>query len=698
MWKFSWAAGVGMFAAGWLLACGPDPEPARQTRVDQTLEAGWRFLGSDAAGAESTQFDDLAAGWSSISLPHTYNALDGQDGGSDYYRGPTWYRLHLPAAELLRPAARVGRRVYLEFDGANSVADVYVNGVHLGQHQGGFSRFAFDATDALSSSENVVAVRVDNSASADIPPLSADFTFFGGLYREVRLRSVDDLHVDLDDYGGSGVYLETRSVSAEGAELAARVRVTNASAQSVAASVTLDVKDGEQRSVAQLSGQVQLAAGATEEVSLSGEIPSPHLWDGRRDPYLHTATVQVSSRGQVTDQVSESFGFRSFSIDANTGFTLNGQPTDLHGVNRHQDRIDRGWALGTAEQDEDMALITEIGATALRLAHYQQSQYFYELSDRAGLVVWAEIPLVDGVTDSPAFAENSRRELRELIRQNYNHPSIVFWGIGNEQRVDDAPTNALLDELGQLVKTEDPTRISTYAHCCGSATSNLVSHADVTGYNVYYGWYMGNTQQFGFWADAVHASRPDTPIAVSEYGAGAGLSQHEEPPVQPPAAGLFHPEEYQTLLHEQTWAQMATRPFLWGKFVWNMFDFAVDTRNEGETPGRNDKGLVSYDRQTKKDAFYWYQANWSAVPMVHINGRRFEPRTTETVDIKVYSNASSVRLSVNGVNQAQGQRLGSFQYLWPAVALAPGENRVEAQGLGEADGLLASDSLVWTRQ
>jgi len=677
-----------------VLACGADDPGAQPpTRVDQTLETGWRFLGSDAGGAEAPQFDDLAAGWSSISVPHTYNALDGQDGGSDYYRGPAWYRLVLPAL-----AARAGRRVYLEFDGANSVADVYVNGVHLGQHQGGFSRFRFDATAALGSGENVLAVRVDNAASPDIPPLSADFTFFGGLYRDVHLLSVDELHVDLDDYGGPGVYLETRNVSAESAQLAARVRVSNAGAQPTTASVTLQVKDDRERSVAQLSGEVNLAPGATEEVLLTGDLSSPRLWDGQRDPSLHTATVEVGSRGQVTDQVSEKFGVRSFSVDPNTGFTLNGLLTDLHGVNRHQDRLDRGWALGKTEQNEDIALIRDIGATAVRLAHYQQSQYFYELCDREGLVVWAEIPMVDAVTDSPAFADNSRRQLTELIRQNYNHPSIVFWGIGNEQRVDDAPTNALLAELGALVKTEDPTRISTYAHCCGSPTSNLVSHADVTGYNVYYGWYMGNTAEFGFWADAAHASRPDTPIAISEYGAGAGLSQHEEPPARPAPAGLFHPEEYQTLLHEATWPQMAARPFLWGKFVWNMFDFAVDSRNEGDTPGRNDKGLVSYDRQTKKDAFYWYQANWSPAPMVHVTGRRFEPRNTEAVDVKVYSNASFVRLRVNGVEQVQGQRVQSYLYLWPAVPLAPGQNLVEADAFGAGDAQVASDSLVWTRQ
>jgi len=666
---------------------------AVSSRVDQLLSSGWRFLEADTERASDPDFDDSGAGWSSVGVPHTYNALDGQDGGGDYYRGPTWYRLHLPGF-----AKQSGRRYYLQFDGANSRADVFVNGLPAGGHSGGFAAFRVDATAALrSGDDNVVAVRVDNSADPTLPPLTADFTFFGGLYRDVHLVSVDELHVDLQDDGSSGVYLSTRDVSATGAELRARVRVTNGGAER-SAHVTVSVLDATGKSAAELESDVTLPAGETRELELTGHVTSPHLWQGRQDPYLYTAAVAVSADGKRTDLVEQPFGFRSFSLDPNTGFALNGQALDLHGVNRHQDRIDKGWAIGKPEHDEDLALILEMGATAVRLAHYQQASYFYDLCDRNGLVVWAEIPLVDAVTDDPAFAANTLTMMRELVHQNYNHPSIVFWGIGNEQRVDDAPTNALLSQLAAQVEADDPGRLSSYAHCCGSATGNLVSHARTTGYNVYYGWYMGGTSQFGPFMDAVHAARPDVPIAISEFGAGAALSQHQEPPLQPVAAGPFHPEEYQTQLHEQTWAQMATRPYLWGKFIWNMFDFAIDSRNEGDTPGRNDKGLVSYDRQTKKDAFYFYQANWSTEPMVHIAGRRFNPRNTATVDLAVYSNQTTLQLRVNDQTLDVTPSVQGHTFLWAGLPLVLGDNRVVVVARGAGDQALATDSVVWTRQ
>jgi beta-galactosidase len=542
-------------------------------------------------------------------------------------------------------------------------------------------------------------VRVDNSADSTIPPLTADFTFFGGLYRDVHLISTDELHVSLSDDGSSGVYLSTRDVSAAGAELRARVLVTNQSVVDTTASVTVSLTAATGSIGAKLEGDVALRAGETRDIELTGPVTSPHLWQGKEDPYLYTAAVAVSSRGKRTDLVEQPFGIRSFSLDPNSGFSLNGQALDLHGVNRHQDRIDKGWAISKAEHDEDMALILELGATAVRLAHYQQASYFYDLCDRNGLIVWAEIPLVDEVTDDPAFNANALTQMRELVHQNYNHPSITFWGIGNEQRTDDAVTNALLSQLAAQVEADDPSRISTYAHCCGSATANLVAHAEATGYNVYYGWYMGTPGQFGAFADQVHALRPDVPIAISEYGAGAGLSQHQEPPLQPAPAGPFHPEEYQALLHEQTWPQLEARGYLWGKFIWNMFDFAVDDRNEGDTPGRNDKGLVSYDRQTKKDSFYFYQANWASAPMVHIAGRRFNPRNTETVDIKVYSNsAEPPRLRVNDQPVAMAPEGRRPVFVWKGVPLALGENRVRADVLGPGDSGAAEDSVVWTRQ
>lgn len=669
---------------------GPPPVVALTSRSDTLLGDGWRFSRADASGAEAAAFDDAA--WESISVPHTYNALDGQDGGDDYYRGVAWYRRRFDA-----PADMAGRRAFLGFDAANTRADVYLNGVLLGSHSGGFSAFRFEATPALVAGENVLAVKVDNSATPDVPPLRADFTFFGGLYRDVHFTLTNDLHVDLLDHGSSGVYLKTTDVSAESATLSARVRVTNSGAVAQIADVVLSVLDDAGASAATLTASASVPAGETLEVPLSGSVDSPHLWQGRGDPYLYSARVELASAGTPVDSLTQPLGFRSFAVDPELGFLLNGQAYDLHGVNRHQDRLGRGWAIGKAEHDEDMALIAELGATAIRLAHYQQADYFYELCDRMGMLVWAEIPLVDATTDSQAFTDNSRQQLTELIRQSQNHPSIVVWGIGNEQRQNDAASNALLGSLAELVRTEDDTRLSVYAHCCGIDTSPLTQHADLIGYNYYYGWYMGNYGQVGTWADGLHLTQPSLRISLSEYGAGGSIAQHEDPPQQPSPTALFHPEEYQSALHESTWLALAARPFIWGKFIWNMFDFASDSRNEGDTPGRNDKGIVTYDRQTKKDAFYWYKANWSSEPLAYITSRRFTVRNAETVDVKVYSNLATATLSVNGAPFGQPQTVTDHRAIWTGVPLAVGDNRVEVVA-SDAAGLSSSDSVTWTRQ
>jgi beta-galactosidase len=343
-----------------------------------------------------------------------------------------------------------------------------------------------------------------------------------------------------------------------------------------------------------------------------------------------------------------------------------------------------------------MALIRELGATAIRLAHYQHAQYFYDLADRTGMVVWAEIPLVNAITASAAFTGNARQQLTELVRQNYNHPAIVFWSIGNEQRRDDAATNALLAELDSVVHAEDPQRLSTYAQCCTSDTGGLPQHTDTVGYNTYYGWYdaFGTSEQFAAWADGLHAAQPTWKIAVSEYGGGAALSQHADNPLQPAPYGLFHPEEWQNVLHETHWLALKTRPYLWGKFIWNMFDFAVDSRNEGDTPGRNDKGLVSYDRKTRKDAFYWYKANWSAEPFVYITSRRYTARPATPTTVKIYANVSAVELRVNGVSQGSTTSADHI-FTWPDIALADGPNSIEA--IGTADTKTFTDSVTWTR-
>jgi len=669
-------------------------QPPPAGRVDTLLDDAWRFLRADAAGAEMPGFDDSAAPWSDVTLPHTWNALDGEDGGSNYYRGVGWYRRHLIAPADF--AAGGGRQAFVQLDGANIVTDVYLNGTHLGQHRGGFSAFRYDVTSVLTAGDNVLAVKVDNSPVNDVPPLSADFTFFGGLYRDAHLLTTDSLHVDVEDFASSGVYITPRVGSGGSAEISVRVRVKNAGAADVTGQITVTLVDASGVPMSRFpTNDFTASAGMTQELVLSTMNLRPRLWNGRSDPYLYTAYVEISHAGTVTDVVSQRFGFRSFAMDPNTGFSLNGQPYDLHGVNRHQDRLDMGWAITTREHDQDMALIVEMGATAIRLAHYQHAQHFYDLCDRNGIVAWAEIPLVNGITASQAFTDNAHQQMTELIRQSFNHPAIVFWSIGNEQRSNDAPTNALLGDLASLVATEYPSRLSTYAHCCSNDTSGLPTHSDVVGYNEYFGWYTGNYNQFGGWADGVHAAQPNRSMAVSEYGAGAAITQHADNPTMPVPGGPFHPEEYQALLHEATWKQIAARPYLWGKFIWNMFDFAVDDRNEGDTPGRNDKGMVSYDRLTKKDAFFWYKANWSSDPFVHITGRRNNPRTTATIDIKVYSNLDTVSLTIAGA-VLPAQTSTDHIFVFPAVPLAAGENPVSATATRGA--VTATDSVTWTRQ
>jgi beta-galactosidase len=624
-----------------------------------------------------------------VTLPHTWNAMDGQDGGGNYYRGTGWYRRHVTL-----PDDAEGKKIFIEFEGANTVTDVYVNGTSVGQHRGGFARFRFDVTSELSAGQdNVIAVRASNARVEDVAPLNADFTFFGGLYRPARLLITEPVHVDVLDFASPKVYLDTPEVSATSATLRARVRVTNDGQAEQAVTVTSVVVAADDSVAQQLTASGTIAAGGTEELTATGTLSNPHLWAGRIDPYLYTVRVELSVQDRVVDVVTQPLGIRWYSVDANQGFFLNGEYLDLRGVNLHQDRLNMGWAITEAERDEDMALIEELGATVVRLAHYQHSDYFHSLADRAGMVLWAEIPLVNEMTNSSAFRANARQQMTELIRQNYNHPSILFWGIGNEQRSNDAPTNSLLDELAELTRQEDPGRLVTYAHCCSSDTSGLPAHSDVVGYNTYYGWYdnFGDTEDFGAWADGLHVARPDWKIGVSEYGAGASVVQHQDPPTQPDPYGSPHPEEWQNLVHEVHWQQMSTRPYLWSKIVWTMFDFASDGRNEGDTPSRNDKGLVTYDRSTKKDAFFWYKANWTSEPLVYITSRRYTPRTSASVTVKVYANVPSVELSVNGTSvgsQSSNNRI----FIFHNVALDAGNNEIQATGDG------VTDSVTWVRQ
>ncbi len=594
--------------------------------------------------------------WIEVALPHTWNNLDGQDGGGNYHQGECRYRISLPAPTT-------GKRQFIQFDGANHVAKVWCNGDYLGEHRGGFSTFRFELTDHLRAEANELTVSVDNRVGNHVYPQQADFTFFGGLYRSVTLVEVPAAHFDLMKAGSQGVFV-TPTVDNGGATL----RIDAFPVGMGAAEVRCRILDGAGVCVAEAS------APAADQTVLNLTLESPHLWNGIKDAYLYTAELTLADGGQDTDRVTVSFGIRTYRVDANQGFFLNGVSCPLRGVSRHQDRLDKGWALDRADHEEDLALIREVGANTIRLAHYQHAPYFYDLCDRAGMVLWAEIPFISVFDKSPEARENTLSQMRELIAQNYNRPSICFWGISNEITISgDSP--ALLEnlkELAALVKELDPSRLSTIAQLSMVPLDSPHNQlTDILAYNHYFGWYGGNVDMNAPWFDQFHTVHPDRPLGLSEYGAECVMGWHSATPKV-----KDYTEEYQAYYHEEMLKAFSTRPFLWGTYVWNMFDFAADARDEGGSQGRNNKGLVTYDRKLKKDSFYAYKSWWSDEPFVHVGGRRFVNRDGGKTWIKVYSNQSTITLTVNG--ELVGTSEEGHVFRFDEVALRLGENTVTA--------------------
>jgi len=635
----------------------------------------WTFAKGDSKTAQAPGFDDRA--WATVRLPHTYNAADGADGGG-YYRGPAWYR-----ARLVAPARKAGQRAFLEFDGAALVSDVWVNGRPVGRHAGGYAGFRFDVSELIVPGPNLVTVRVDNASNTAVAPLGGDFTVFGGLYRPVRLVVTDAIHVDMLDHGGPGVYATPSAVSAEGADLSVLVRVRNDQSGSARVAVRSRLLDAGGKTVATLSRTLDVAPGTVTPVTLTAHVTAPRLWRGRADPYLYRLVTTVGD-----DTVTVPVGFRSIAVDPARGLLLNGQPYGVHGVNLfHAGRPAKGLAVGDAEVDEDFAILRDLGATGLRFVHFQHPRRAYQDADRDGFLVWTEIPLNSVADDGPAFAANAAEQLRELISQNYNHPSVVTWGLANELYRSDAATAKLLSGLQAVAKAEDPSRPTALADCCKPETDPQALHTDLIGQNRYFGWYDGKPEDIGPWAEAVHAKSPGRPLAISEYGAGASVLQQEDPPRRPVAKSKWHPEQYQALFHETYWRALRDKPWLWGTFVWVGFDLASDGRDEGDHPGINDKGLVTYDRKTRKDAYYWYRANWTTAPMVRITSRRAVARSTAGVTVKVYANVPSVSLRLNGRDLGPAPVLDHVA-TWP-VTLAPGVNHIAVEGGG------ARDAVTW---
>jgi beta-galactosidase len=661
-------------------SAGSQPTPTmNDSRQIMGLDQGWRFHFGAAGDPQRAGFDDST--WERVDVPHTWNAADGTTKG--FRRGPGWYRLH-----FLAPAA-TGRRSYLRFDGVSTVSTVWLNGQELGTHWSATSAFCVDATAALKpSTDNVLVVLADSTWRDDVPPREGDFTIFGGIYRHVALITASPLAVDQLDHAGPGVYLTTPEVTSERGVARARIRVSNAGAVATQAAVVFTVLDA----TGVVAGAVRadhVAAPGVTEVVLELTVAKPHRWNGRIDPYLYQAVVEITTAGQLSDRIRQPFGFRTFRVDPVQGFILNGRPYDLHGVNLHQDREGRGWAVSPEDREEDFRLLVELGCTFVRFAHYQHDQQAYDLCDRLGLIAWAEHGLVNTLSDQPAFAERCVAQLTDLIRQSYNHPAIIVWGIGNEvqaHRYAFGPD--LLRRLSRVVKAEDATRPSTLATCYnevpGTYDNDLIAH------NQYHGWYHDTLADFPKWLEAQQAEAPDRCQGMSEFGAGAGASIHRADP-----KAQDHSEEWQALFHEAYWRVLRERPWVWCKAVWQMFDAASGGRNEGERSGVNDKGLVTRDRKIRKDAFYWYKANWTAEPLVYITSRRFTPRNAARTEVKVYSNCEEVELTLNGRSLGPEPVVDHIAR-WRDVELAPGDNRIEAHG--RSRGAMVVDRCDWTLQ
>jgi beta-galactosidase len=675
-----------LFALLTLSAAAQSYHPAKNHRQDVNLDPGWKFIRQDVPGAQSPSFDDKS--WTKLNLPHTWNNFDGEEGNTNYYRGVGWYRKHVFVSRSDKE-----RQLFLKFDGAFLVTDVYVNGSLLGEHQGGFAAFVFDASAYLHPGrDNVIAVKVSNAVNTNVPPLDADFTFFGGLYRDVHLLVTDPVQISPLDYSSPGIYLKTTDVSSNTAHLEVTAVVSNSTATAQSVIIRSLVTDADNKIVVTLTNIATLPPQSASNIVGAATITNPHLWNGLADPYLYHTHVELWRGSKAVDAVTQPLGFRYFSVDPNKGFFLNGHHYDLHGVSMHQDWLDRGWAVTDAERETNFVLLKEIGATAVRMSHYEHNDYEYQLADQNGFVLWSEIPLINRITESPAFYAGAKQQLSELIHQRYNHPSVVCWGVFNEITLRPGPKPVkLVTELAQLAAQEDPTRFSvSAANASDDEPSNW--RTELNAINKYFGWYNGKLGEFGPWADNIHSNYPNRCIGVSEYGAGGSIIQHSENPVKEPEnKSRYHPEEYENLYHEIHWQQMQARPFLWCKFEWTMFDFAVAGRNEGDTPGRNDKGLVTYDRKTRKDAFYFYKANWTTNAMVYITGHTFTNRLTDSVIAKVYANCDTVELFLNGKSQGIATSTNCI-FTWP-LTLSGGANKVIA--VGSKGRTIVKDSLVW---
>jgi beta-galactosidase len=641
-------------------------------RKDYLLNDNWKF---------TFNYEVEKSAGIRVDIPHTWNNMDALNGQLDYYRGAAIYKRKLEGKKEWK-----GQRLFLKFDGVNTIANVFINGKHLGEHRGGYTAFVFEITKALNyDGPNEIMVRVSNALNLDVMPLTGDFNFYGGIFRDVHLLMAPQNCISPLDYASSGVYISQKKVTKQEANVSVKVLLDHVEPVEAGSEVQINIINNKQV-IASKSISIKKGITGKQEINADFSILNPRLWNGRKDPFMYKTEVSIKTNKQIQDQVIQPLGLRYFNIDANNGFFLNGEHIKLKGVCRHEDYNGSGNALLPWQQEEDINIIKEMGANAIRLSHYPQSPYFYKLLNESGIITWSEIPFVGpggynykGFVDQPSFRENGKTQLIEMIRQNYNQPGILVWGLYNELNlIGDNPVE-FVHELNKLAHQEDPYRPTVSANNVDDQT--LTHITDLAAWNKYFGWYGGNPKEIGNWADKLHQESPSLRLAISEYGAGASIYHHEDTLKKPEAKSYWHPEAWQAYYHEENWKAINERPYIWGSFIWNLFDFGASHRREGDRDGKNDKGLVTYDRKIKKDAWWFYKASWvEDEPVLHLNNQRFLNRTNNLVNtVKAYTNLPEIELFINGKSKGK-VKTANATAMWNNVMLDSGENIIEVRG------------------
>ena len=660
---------------------------AREVR---TFNEGWEFK----KGPFSSELVKLVAQWEgkweSVTLPHTWNAKDMQQKFKDFYAGTAYYR-----KDYTCPSDVKGKRFFLRFEGVGSCAEVYVNGQLVGTHKGAYSAFAVEMTPALKAgAKNEIIVKADNASRPDVIPVNhVLFGVYGGIYRPVSLIVTEDASIAVNDHASSGVYITQKNVSASSADVTVKVKLDNGSLQAVPVVLENTIYTMEGKKVASKKQTVNLTPQGIRSFSSTFHIRKPHLWNGREDAYLYRVESRLMRDDKVIDEVNQPLGIRKYEIVAGKGFYLNGKKYPMYGVCRHQDWWGLGSALKNEHHDFDLATIMDVGATTVRFAHYQQSDYLYSRCDSLGLIIWAEIPFVNRVTGHEA--ENAQNQLRELIRQSFNHPSIYVWGLHNEVYHPHAYTAQLTATLHDLAKTEDPDRYTVSVNGYGHMEHPVNLNGDIQAMNRYFGWYEKKIKDIDPWIEGLESKYPDHMFMLSEYGADANI--HHQTENLGEALNWtkpYYPETFQTKTHEYHWSVIAKHPYIIASYLWNTFDFATPMAYRGDVISRNMKGLVTFDRKIKKDSYFWYKANWSKEPVVYLTQRRNVDREKKVTSVTVYSNVGKPEVYLNG-KLLSGMRQGytAVHYVIDKVELSEGKNILKA--VVTKDGQKHTDEIEW---